>query len=92
MAAILDKSQAERRYSAAGYLARAGIPVWIDDAAGIAHSKVLIIDGRLVITGSFNFTKAADTANVENIVVLESPDVARWFAAEWEARRAKIED
>ena len=41
-----------------------------------------------MITGSPNFTKAADTANVETMLMLKSPDVARWLTAEWEARRA----
>jgi phospholipase D len=50
--------------------------------------RKVIVDGRLVITGSFNFTKAADTANVENMVEIDSPEVARWFVASWEARRA----
>jgi len=89
---ILDKSQAQQRYSVALYLARAGVPVWIDAPSGIAHNKVVILDERVVITGSFNFTKAADTQNVENVVVLDSPDIARWFMAEWNARRAVSRD
>jgi phospholipase D len=91
--AILDKSQDRRddpkaHYSSAIYLVHAGIPVWIDDQPAIAHNKVLIIDGHLVVTGSYNFTKSADTRNVENVVVIDSPEVARWFATNWEERRA----
>jgi phosphatidylserine/phosphatidylglycerophosphate/cardiolipin synthase-like enzyme len=37
-----------------------GIPVKIDAAHAIAHNKTMIIDGETVITGSFNFTKAAE--------------------------------
>lgn len=62
--------------------------VWIDDGPAIAHNKVIIIDGRTVITGTFNFTKSADERNAENVVVLGSPEVASWFAANWDARRA----
>lgn len=93
VAAILDKTQDRTgdprgRYSSAVFLAHAGIPVWIDEAPAIAHNKVIVIDGATVITGSFNFTKAADTRNAENVVVLQSAEVAGWFTGNWEARRA----
>jgi phosphatidylserine/phosphatidylglycerophosphate/cardiolipin synthase-like enzyme len=93
VAAILDKTQdrhsSERsRYTGATYLANAGVPVWIDDAPAIAHNKVIILDGATVITGSFNFTKSADTRNAENVVTIGSRDVAAWFTRNWEERRA----
>lgn len=53
--AVLDKSQRTERYSGATFLANAGIPVWIDAAHAIAHNKVMVIDHRRVVTGSFNF-------------------------------------
>lgn len=91
--AVLDKSQDRRddprgHYSSAVYLVHAGVLVWIDDQLAIAHNKVVVIDGHLVITGSFNFTRSADSRNAENVVMIDSGDVARWFMANWEARRA----
>jgi phosphatidylserine/phosphatidylglycerophosphate/cardiolipin synthase-like enzyme len=62
---ILDKSQWTEKYSGATYLANHKIPVLIDDKHAIAHNKVMIIDGNTVITGSFNFTKAAEEKNAE---------------------------
>jgi phosphatidylserine/phosphatidylglycerophosphate/cardiolipin synthase-like enzyme len=47
-------------YSSADFTAHAGIPTYIDAAHSIAHNKVMIIDKLVVITGSFNFTKAAE--------------------------------
>ena len=93
VAAILDKSQdrqddARGRYSPAIYLAHAGTRVLIDDEPAIAHNKVIVIDGRTVLTGSFNFTLSADTRNAENVVVLESANVAGWFLANWREREA----
>jgi phosphatidylserine/phosphatidylglycerophosphate/cardiolipin synthase-like enzyme len=93
VAVILDKSQDRHdsprgRYTGAIYLANAGVPVWIDDAPAIAHSKVIVLDDREVITGSFNFTKAADERNAENVVVLDSPEVASWFTRNWDLRRS----
>lgn len=83
---ILDKSNDRGRYSAATYLANAGIPVWIDTATGIAHNKVMIIDRQTVLTGSYNFTKAAKTRNAENLLVIASRPIALRFEANWNAR------
>ncbi len=33
------------------------MPIWIDDAPAIAHNKVIILNDRIVLTGSFNFTQ-----------------------------------
>jgi phosphatidylserine/phosphatidylglycerophosphate/cardiolipin synthase-like enzyme len=93
LAVILDKSQDRHdnprgRYTGATYLANAGVPVWIDDAPAIAHSKVIVLDDREVITDSLNFTRAADERNAENVVVLDSPEVASWFTRNWDLRRS----
>jgi len=81
---LLDGSHREGdRYSSADFLAHAGIPVRLDEAHAIAHSKVMIIDDEVVITGSFNFTKAAETKNAENLLILRASDLARRYADEW---------
>jgi len=56
---ILDKSNEQKRYTSATYLTNHGIKILIDDTVVIAHNKVIVIDGKDVITGSFNFTRAA---------------------------------
>lgn len=57
---ILDKSQYKaEKYSASRFLDNQNVPVWIDSKPAIAHNKIMIIDENTVITGSFNFTKAA---------------------------------
>ena len=81
VAVILDRSQDRwdapgASYTAATYLTNAGVPVFIDPAPGIAHNKVMVLDSAIVITGSFNFAAAADTRNVENVVILRSAEVA----------------
>lgn len=48
------------------------------------HNKFVVIDRRWVLTGSYNFTTAATDGNWENIVQIESPDVAERFAKEWQ--------
>ena len=47
----------------------AGISIFIDAAHAIAHNKVMLIDGATLVTGSFNFTKAAQKGNAENLLV-----------------------
>src|SRR5947207_8489698 len=56
---ILDKSNQTDKYSAATFTQNYDIPTFIDDRPGIAHNKIITIDGRTVLTGSFNFTKQA---------------------------------
>jgi phosphatidylserine/phosphatidylglycerophosphate/cardiolipin synthase-like enzyme len=86
---ILDKSD-ERASSANGanYVARAGIPVFIDYQPAIAHNKVIVVDKHMVVTGSYNFTAAAERKNTENVTIIDAPDVANRFLANWESRRA----
>ena len=82
---ILDKSQLTERHSFAGMLARAGVPVRIDEAHAIAHNKVMVIDGQTVITGSFNFTESAEARNAENLLVVRDDAVAAKYRDNWRA-------
>src|SRR5207253_9162715 len=58
--AVLDKSNETEKYSAATFLVNAGVQTLIDAEHAIAHNTVMVIDSATVITGSFNFTKAAE--------------------------------
>ena len=69
--AMLDKSQKTAKYTSATFLVNAGIPVLIDSKHAIAHNKIIIIDQSTLITGSFNFTKAAEEKNAENLLVIK---------------------
>jgi phosphatidylserine/phosphatidylglycerophosphate/cardiolipin synthase-like enzyme len=85
--AVLDKSQRTERYSGATFLADAGIPVVIDELPAIAHNKVLVIDDATIITGSFNFTRAAQERNAENVFVVHGDrEIARRYAENWRSR------
>lgn len=88
---ILDKSQRTERYSEADFTAHMGIPTFIDAQHAIAHNKIMIIDGREVLTGSFNFTKAAEENNAENLLVIENPTLAARYAENWQAHLAHSE-
>ena len=57
----------------------------IDAKHAIAHNKITVIDGEVVITGSFNFTKAAEEHNAENLLVIRDQGLAEKYTANWKA-------
>lgn len=83
VAAILDKSQRTAKYTSATFLANMRIPTYIDDRHAIAHNKIIIIDGSTTITGSFNFTKAAQERNAENLLIIRSKEIAKAYRENW---------
>jgi len=85
--AILDKSQKTQKYSSASFLTNSGIPTYIDDKHAIAHNKIIIIDRAVVITGSFNFTKAAEEKNAENLLIIRSKELAKPYLENWQCHR-----
>jgi len=48
------------------------------------HHKVMIIDDKIVITGSYNLTRSAETQNDENTLVIHDDGIARIYLAEFE--------
>jgi phosphatidylserine/phosphatidylglycerophosphate/cardiolipin synthase-like enzyme len=68
-------------------LATAGVPVWIDAQARIAHAKTMVIDDAVTLMGSYNWTRGA-AAYSENLNLVSSPAVAAAYAAHWHNRLA----
>ena len=73
---IIDQGRIRESYSEATFFTNQGIATWADGKHAIAHNKVMVIDGKTVITGSFNFTKAAEQSNAENMLIIRLPDIA----------------
>jgi phosphatidylserine/phosphatidylglycerophosphate/cardiolipin synthase-like enzyme len=82
---ILDKSQRTEKYTSADFLANQGVPTTIDSNHAISHNKVMIIDGETVIMGSFNFTKAAQEKNAENVLIIRDKALAAQYTQNWQA-------
>ncbi len=86
---IADPLQDERGVtSLVAWLAEQGVPVWLDGEHAAAHNKVMVLDNgtadAAVITGSFNFTHAAQYRNAENLLLLRGhPALAEAYAANW---------
>ncbi|HUJ01911.1 MAG TPA: phospholipase D-like domain-containing protein [Usitatibacter sp.] len=75
-------------------LARAGARVYLDATARASHNKIVILDGdrpeAAVVTGSYNFTRSAQSRNAENVVVISANrTVTDRYVANFRARRAQ---
>ncbi len=77
---LLDKSNEVERYSDLHIFLDQGLAPLIDAHHAIAHNKVMIVDGRTLITGSYNFTNQAETENAENLLVIKgNPELVRLY-------------
>jgi len=94
VAVLADREQARAvPQNVLAQLASGGIEVWLDGNFAAAHNKVIVIDAGLphatTITGSYNFTLAAQRSNAENIVVLhDNEPVARAYRDNWRRLKA----
>jgi phosphatidylserine/phosphatidylglycerophosphate/cardiolipin synthase-like enzyme len=62
----------------------AGLDVRLDGNPRNMHHKVLVIDGQIAVTGSYNFSANAEKRNDENTLVIHNPEIAAQFQAEFE--------
>lgn len=85
---IVDKVSAHQRGERVTAVEAAGIPVYVDERPRIAHNKVMVIDDRTVITGSFNFSASAECCNAENVLIVHSRVLAAAYAANFTRRLA----
>lgn len=76
---VLDKSELRDKWSMKNVFLRDGIPVYIEYKYRIFHDKIIIIDDREVITGSFNFTYSAARRNAENLIIIPSKTLAEIY-------------
>ncbi|WP_124108882.1 phospholipase D family protein [Klebsiella pneumoniae] len=77
----------QNRAAAMNLLVNAGIPVRTVSQYKIMHDKVIIADGRNIEVGSFNYTRAADRVNSENVLVVwDDPVVAQRYLQHWLTR------
>ncbi len=82
---VFEKTGSKSKYSEYSRLKRAKADVRRDGNKGIMHHKVIIVDQKTVITGSYNFSKNADKSNDENVVILhDNPAAAKHFLEEFQ--------
>jgi phosphatidylserine/phosphatidylglycerophosphate/cardiolipin synthase-like enzyme len=83
---VADRGAPCARQEGVGAVAAAGIPIWIDATARVAHEKALIIDRSVTIMGSYNWSKGA-ASNSEDLNVVTSSEVAETYAKHWQTRQ-----
>ena len=66
------------------YIANMGIAVKLDKTHAHMHHKFAVIDDTITITGSYNWTRSAETKNYENILITDSKDVAKAYGREFD--------
>jgi mitochondrial cardiolipin hydrolase len=81
---ITDDDKAHDLGSDIDRLAAAGIPVRIDHSPFHMHHKFAIFDGRILLQGSFNWTRGAARDNQEDLVVTDDPRLVTAFGREFE--------
>lgn len=81
---VFETRNAEGSGSEYARLRRRGVEALEDGNCYTMHHKVMIIDRRVVITGSYNFTARAEDVNDENALVIDDPALAEAFLAEFE--------
>lgn len=86
---IFETRGSETEFSELGNFWCAGLPVRQDGNPGNLHHKVLIIDDRIVVTGSANFSNNADRFNDENLIILANADLTREYLREFDRRWAE---
>lgn len=83
VAVLLDRTQSSG--AAQRIFVQNNIDCYIDQKHKIMHHKFLIVDDRHVQTGSFNYSKNAETRNAENVLYLyDSPHIANQYSNEFE--------
>lgn len=84
---VFETTGSNTQYSEYGKMSALKLPnlqVHTDGNPYVMHHKVFIIDEKTVIFGSFNFSDNADTANDENLLIVEDPNMAKAFKAEYD--------
>lgn len=77
VAGVMDADQAVSNLGTEYDAFRAdGLAVRLDGNPGQMHEKLIIIDGETVVVGSYNFSRSADTANDENLLVIRDQQIA----------------
>lgn len=95
---VLDKSNEVDRYSDLHFFIENQMDVKIDHDHAISHNKIVIIDKKVLITGSYNFTNQAENENAENVIIIKGhPELVQqyrdnFFKHREHAKPAKIRE
>jgi phosphatidylserine/phosphatidylglycerophosphate/cardiolipin synthase-like enzyme len=81
---VFETTGSETKYSEYGPMKAAGLEVYQDGSPYVMHHKVFVIDDRITVFGSYNFSDNAATSNDENMLIVDDPALATSFTGEVE--------
>ena len=86
MSGVFEKTQVSSSRSSNEYdpMRAAGLDVWQDGNPRNMHDKVILIDGKIVITGSYNFSANAEKSNDENILIIHNPEITSLYLQDFQ--------
>lgn len=76
---ILDANNVFTQHSKHQLLRINGIKLKTENYAGKMHSKSIIIDDKYIVTGSMNFSNSGENKNDENLLIIENPELAKFY-------------
>jgi len=80
---LLDEGQETDAGRESPNLAAAGVPTAVEHQAGLLHHSFVVIDGQIVITGSYDWSDATSADDFENVVIIDCAAIAAEFIAEF---------
>ena len=84
VAGVYEKVGSDSEASEFATLHCGGVAVRRDGNGSFMHNKVIIVDGRFVITGSLNYSTSAEESNDENVIILDNPEIAALYLQEFD--------
>ncbi|MDM8521045.1 phospholipase D-like domain-containing protein [Anaerolineales bacterium HSG6] len=88
--AIFEIRGANTEYSELGRFQDAGFDAVTDGNPYTYHHKVIVVDGKKVALGSFNFSNNADRSNDENLLIIDNVDIAAEYVKEFERNYEQV--
>lgn len=79
----LDPAQIKDHYSKSRYLSSKEVNVKFHMGPGLMHNKFAVIDDKVVVTGSFNWTISADKKNSENLLIITDKELAEKYTKQF---------
>jgi len=93
VAGVMDEDQIKSNIGTEyDFFKQADLHVFADGSDGQMHHKTMIVDEKIVITGSYNFSRSAEIRNDENVVVLYSAPIAEFFLVEFQRVYERAQD
>lgn len=84
VAGVFEKVGSETEAAELRTLMCRSVPVKQDGNPGFLHHKVIVVDERIVITGSMNYSTNAEENNDENVIIIDNAEIARLYLQEFE--------